>query len=227
MRGPYLVSGQVLSSATNVRQASRPSGTGYVSDVDYLTSNAAHQQIGVILIADRYYTAAGCTKTASTRIATGIIEVVTTFPRYQAVMSAVRLLLIIAVAGVVFAGILIGGPLTAAGLRPLSRMTDTARRIARGDLSQRVRLPHSDDEIGQLARTFDYMLERIDRAFAAQVASEARMRQFVADASHELRTPLTAILSGVEVLQRGARTTRLPRIACCVLPSARPSACRD
>ena len=84
-------------------------------------------------------------------------------------------------------------------------MTATAQRIARGDLSQRVRLPHGGDEIGDLAETFDEMIDRIESAFGAQAASEERMRQFVADASHELRTPLTSIRGFVDVLLRGAK----------------------
>jgi heavy metal sensor kinase len=68
-------------------------------------------------------------------------------------------------------------------LSPVAAITETARQISAADLGQRLddRLP--DDEIGQLARTFNAMLERLDKAFR-------RERQFTADASHELRTPL-------------------------------------
>src|SRR5258705_10117142 len=49
------------------------------------------------------------------------------------------------------------------------------------------------------------MIARIETAFAAQAASEERMRQFIADASHELRTPLTSIRGYTDVLLRGAK----------------------
>jgi two-component system OmpR family sensor kinase len=83
--------------------------------------------------------------------------------------------------------------LTQSALTPLRLMIATCRRIAAGDLSQRVNLPHHQDEAGQLATAFDEMVARLDDAFTAQ-------RQFVADASHELRTPLTAISGSLEVL---------------------------
>ncbi|HLY32178.1 MAG TPA: HAMP domain-containing sensor histidine kinase, partial [Ktedonobacterales bacterium] len=98
-----------------------------------------------------------------------------------------------------------GVPLTAQAMRPLARVTYAARRVARGDLSQRVGLQQTDDEIGELAYTFDEMVERIQETFAAQQASEDRMRLFIADASHELRTPLTAIRGYTDVLLRGAK----------------------
>src|SRR6185503_6808179 len=67
-------------------------------------------------------------------------------------------------------------------------------------------------EIGQLARAFDTMLQRIRWAFAERDAkeealkeSEQRMRQLVADVSHELRTPLAAVAAYVELFDRGAR----------------------
>ena len=68
-------------------------------------------------------------------------------------------------------------------LSPVSDITRTAQQISAADLGQRLDIDLPDDEIGQLARTFNAMLERLDEAFR-------RERQFTADASHELRTPL-------------------------------------
>ncbi|MDV7220328.1 sensor histidine kinase [Streptomyces prunicolor] len=82
-------------------------------------------------------------------------------------------------------------------LAPLHRVTDTARRIAgapaadRG-LHERIALRGPDDEVKDLADTFDTMVERLDRSFDGQ-------RRFVANASHELRTPLTLGRALVEV----------------------------
>jgi two-component system OmpR family sensor kinase len=202
--GPYLRPAQLAKLVKQWQTGSRNTGTGYVTDVNYMTTDGHGQQLGIILIGDRFYTASHCAAPTA-HIANGIVEVITTYPTYQQVMMEVRVLLIAAMLAALVVGLLIGRPLTAAALRPLSRMTQAARRIASGDLTQRVRLPHTEDEVGLLAGTFDEMIERIDRAFAAQVASEERVRQFVADASHELRTPLTAIQGGIEVLRRGAK----------------------
>ncbi len=82
-------------------------------------------------------------------------------------------------------------------LAPLLQVTETARRIAaapvaeRG-LHERIALRGPDDEVKDLADTFDTMVERLDRSFAGQ-------RRFVANASHELRTPLTLSRAMVEV----------------------------
>ena len=82
-------------------------------------------------------------------------------------------------------------------LRPLDQVVATTRRIATGDLRQRVGLPPGRTEIAQLGAAFDAMVARLETTFAAQ-------RRFVADAAHELRTPLTALSASVELLLMGA-----------------------
>jgi two-component system, OmpR family, sensor kinase len=56
-----------------------------------------------------------------------------------------------------------------------------------------------DTEVGQLAESMNTLLAAVEEQFAARVASEQRMRQFLADASHELRTPLTSIRGYAEL----------------------------
>jgi signal transduction histidine kinase len=70
-------------------------------------------------------------------------------------------------------------------IRPVKQITRAARTIGETDLSLRLNM-HQEDEIGELADTFDAMLARLEAAFE-------RQRQFTADASHELRTPLTIV----------------------------------
>lgn len=86
--------------------------------------------------------------------------------------------LVIMAVPAVAAGWLVAGRL----LRPLRAMTTAARNISATNLHERLNLSGPDDELKQLADTFDDLLARLDRSFQSQ-------RQFVANASHELRTP--------------------------------------
>ncbi|WP_017542348.1 sensor histidine kinase, partial [Nocardiopsis prasina] len=81
----------------------------------------------------------------------------------------------------------------------------TANRISVGsDMSVRMPGPGSHSEAGRLAAAINTMLQRIEDSFAAQRASEERVRSFAADASHELRTPLTTIRGYAELYRQGA-----------------------
>ncbi|MGE5827683.1 MAG: sensor histidine kinase [Micromonosporaceae bacterium] len=77
-------------------------------------------------------------------------------------------------------------------LRPLQQVTTTARRLTGETLDQRIRYSGADDEVAELAATFDAMLERIATAFETQ-------KRFVANASHELRTPLAVMRTEIDV----------------------------
>jgi signal transduction histidine kinase len=77
-------------------------------------------------------------------------------------------------------------------LSPLRTITNAARDITASNLHRRLALDGPDDEVKQLANTFDDLLGRLEASFDAQ-------RQFVANASHELRTPLTLERTLVEV----------------------------
>jgi two-component system OmpR family sensor kinase len=81
-------------------------------------------------------------------------------------------------------------------LRPVNRITQTAQAIgAERDLSRRVQYTGPNDEIGQLATTFNTMLTELQAAYRQQ-------QQFVADVSHELRTPLTTLRGNLALLRR-------------------------
>ena len=103
-------------------------------------------------------------------------------------------------------------------LRPLAEVEETAAAIAAGDLDRRAPASDPRTEVGSLAHSFNTMVDDLAGALAAQQASEqaaresagkaqaseARMRQFVADAGHELRTPLTSVRGFGELYRIGA-----------------------
>src|SRR6185503_15159062 len=77
-------------------------------------------------------------------------------------------------------------------LRPLQQVTSTAQHLTGDTLDQRIRYVGADDEVAELAATFDAMLDRINTTFESQ-------KRFVANASHELRTPLAVMRTEVDV----------------------------
>jgi two-component system, OmpR family, sensor kinase len=77
-------------------------------------------------------------------------------------------------------------------LAPLRTLRNTAQSITETDLTRRLDV-HGDDEIAELGRTFNAMLDRLEAAFASQ-------RAFVSDAGHELRTPITIVRGHLELL---------------------------
>ncbi|MCK2217562.1 HAMP domain-containing histidine kinase [Actinomadura sp. ATCC 31491] len=116
--------------------------------------------------------------------------------RQGAVAAAQDALLRSAVLSLVGVGILsliIGYFVSDRVLRPVARMTATARRLSESTLAhQRIALEGPNDELKELADTFDAMLTRLNVAFDTQ-------RRFVANASHELRTPLTINRTVLEI----------------------------
>jgi len=87
--------------------------------------------------------------------------------------------------------------LAASALEPIDRLIAAMGQIRSDQLDRRLGWTDRSDELGQLARTFDAMLDRLEEGFA-------RERQFISDASHELKTPLTIINANAQMLQRWA-----------------------
>lgn len=109
--------------------------------------------------------------------------------------SAMQTLLVASGIALLIAGVLaalVGWLMAGRALRPIHMITATARRLEAGSLDQRINLDGPQDELKELADTFDGMLDRLATAFDSQ-------RRFVANASHELRTPLAVQRTLLEV----------------------------
>ncbi|RSM82489.1 sensor histidine kinase [Kibdelosporangium aridum] len=125
------------------------------------------------------------------RIESMMNEVHTDTLRELLVQGGIALILVSAVA------VALGWLVAARMLQPLHHITETARRIAHAPaadrgLHDRIALDGPQDEVKELADTFDVMLEHLDKSFDGQ-------RRFIANASHELRTPLTLNRALLEV----------------------------
>ena len=113
---------------------------------------------------------------------------VATVAQYLAV-GFPALLIVVALAGWMLAG---------HALRPVERIRSRVQGIESKDLSERVPVPQTDDEIARLASTMNEMLDRLETGQEIQ-------RSFVADASHELRSPLATVAAGLDVIEPAAR----------------------
>jgi two-component system OmpR family sensor kinase len=97
----------------------------------------------------------------------------------------------------------IGWVLSRITLQPIQRITQTARAIGdERDFTQRVSYTGPQDDVGQLATTFNSMLARLQDAYQQVAYSLEMQRNFVADVSHELRTPLTTLRGNLDLLRR-------------------------
>ncbi|MGC5015483.1 sensor histidine kinase [Streptosporangium sp. DT93] len=100
---------------------------------------------------------------------------------------------VLALAGIGILAVIIGYVVADRALKPIQQMTATARKLSGSTLAhERIDLKGPDDELKELADTFDAMLTRLNVAFDTQ-------RRFVANASHELRTPLTINRTVLEI----------------------------
>lgn len=126
------------------------------------------------------------------------VQVARSLDAISSMLKVARLVLLVG-GGIAVALAAIGGAfISGTALRPLNQIAETASRIARAeDLDQRIEGAYPDDEVGQLADTFNEMMGRLQDLFNTQ-------QRLVADVSHELRTPLATIQGNVDLLRRGA-----------------------
>lgn len=107
--------------------------------------------------------------------------------------------------GALLAGLaLVGLWVTRLGISPMRRMVDASKQIAEGDLSVRLEGASAGSESHDLALALNAMIGRLTASLAERERSEAKLREFVADASHELRTPLTTVLGYAQLYRKGA-----------------------
>jgi two-component system OmpR family sensor kinase len=122
----------------------------------------------------------------------GVLQVGESLAQLTATLQSITIALLIIIPFVLLLGALGSYWLAKRAFRPILHLTRTAREIKAGDLHRRVPVPHTRDEVYDLALTLNEMIGRLDQAFTQQ-------RRFVADASHELRTPVTVIRSITDV----------------------------
>jgi two-component system sensor histidine kinase MprB len=121
----------------------------------------------------------------------------------DAVLSNLRLILLLLLAGGIGVAAALGRFAARRVLAPLGEVAQAAQHISEtDDLTRRIRV-HADDEVGQLAIRFNHMLDRLEGSRNALDNSVRAQRQLVADASHELRTPVTSLRTNIEVLLVG------------------------
>src|SRR5262245_35317259 len=119
-------------------------------------------------------------------LALALVIIAAVIGRHRVITDVIAVVLITA------AGVVAGYVVIARALRPLQSVTATAQRLSGETLDQRINYTGTDDEVAELAATFDAMLDRLSAAFETQ-------KRFVANASHELRTPLAVMRTEIDV----------------------------
>ncbi len=114
-------------------------------------------------------------------------------------LSRLALVLVGLSVGLWAATMALGGRLCRRALRPLAAMADAAQEIGGDHPDRRLPLPATGDELDDLGRSFNALLDRLQESFE-------RQRRFTGDASHQLRTPLTTMLGNVGLALRQERT---------------------
>ena len=112
--------------------------------------------------------------------------------RRRPALRRVLLLFAAALAALTVGSVVAGWVVAGRALRPIARITATARSISERTLHERIGLGGPRDELRELADVFDTMVARLEGAFESQ-------RRFVANASHELRTPLAIVRTELDV----------------------------
>jgi heavy metal sensor kinase len=119
--------------------------------------------------------------------------------KFEGVLTKFTSVLLLSAPVILVAATLCGLWLGRRALAPVARVSDEARAITESNLSRRLAVPDSRDEVQQLSETLNEMLQRIEQSFM-------RTKQFTADASHELRAPMTLIYTAAQYALRRPRS---------------------
>jgi signal transduction histidine kinase len=134
------------------------------------------------------------------QIIVGAVQVIIPVAGVENTLNQVSRYLIIGTAFSLILAAIVGAFLARRALAPIDTITQTAGSISRTkDLSRRLNIANDTSEVGQLAATFNEMLDRIQQLFKTQ-------ERLIADVSHELRTPLTTVQGNLDLLRRYAAT---------------------
>lgn len=129
---------------------------------------------------------------------TKMIQVASSLEDVEDALNTLLLILLVTVPSILLIASLGGLFLANKALKPVDRITQTARMITSQNLNQRIQTLKVKDEISRLIDTFNEMISRLDQSFR-------QIKQFTTDASHELKTPLTILKGEVEVALRKRR----------------------
>jgi len=129
-----------------------------------------------------------------------VVQIATHLRAMQETIENFRGHLFIAFFLALFFGSIGGWLLSRKSLRPIDKITETTKRITATNLSERLPLQESDDDLDRLATTINQMMERLEESFQ-------KLSRFTADAAHELRTPLAALKGETEVLLSRKRSS--------------------
>ena len=129
---------------------------------------------------------------------TKMIQVASSLEDVEDALNTLLIILIVTVPSILMIASLGGQFLANKALKPVDRVTQTARMITSQNLNQRIQTLKVKDEISRLIDTFNEMISRLDQSFR-------QIKQFTTDASHELKTPLTILKGEVEVALRKKR----------------------
>ena len=127
------------------------------------------------------------------------VQVAQNMDDFEEALSRFRRLLLTIIPALLFAASIAGYWISKRALAPVDSITRAAQEISGSNLSARLAVPNSGDELERLAETLNAMLERIDLALK-------RIARFTADASHELRTPVALMRTRAELSLRHPRS---------------------